>query len=465
MIFSKLLAAFAGTLLLKPLSQVHGATYDIIINDDDNLQIGFDSLLVSDTTSDITQFICKNGSSDEHYVGTTNSRKQTLNVLIRNDKIVVGSIVDEEDGNVYHLSADESGDLQTVVTHTSDFPEELDPIEDDDSIPSRHLRKKYSSDFEERVLQNNCPNHVIDVLCPWTKEAECKHSNLESDCVPNAATTQKIKDLIQLAIDETNTAYKESGVRVNGQIAKLNLAMSYLEPSIKETSFGDMLGKTRDSPQILAQREKYGADVVATITSLKNFCGMAYLGPAYANMFSVTTISCATGYYSFGHEIGHNMGANHDRGTSSACASTKYSYGYREPSGDFRSILAYSCTTGQCDQNRGNGCTRVQRFSNKEFKYSGKVIGDARNDNARQHSDEFATVSAYRQCKTTTPTSAPTTRNTCVDDDEFAKRRGGRIRTCKYIGDGRVWRMKKWCNKKKQGIIIKNICCKTCEDF
>jgi len=54
MIFSKLLAAFAGTLLLKPLAQVYGATYDIIINDDDNLEISFDSLLDLDATSDIS---------------------------------------------------------------------------------------------------------------------------------------------------------------------------------------------------------------------------------------------------------------------------------------------------------------------------------------------------------------------------------------------------------------------------
>mmetsp|Transcript_7234 Transcript_7234/g.15035 ORF Transcript_7234/g.15035 Transcript_7234/m.15035 type:complete len:333 (+) Transcript_7234:191-1189(+) len=69
--------------------------------------------------------------------------------------------------------------------------------------------------------------------------------------------------------------------------------------------------------------------------------------------------------------------------------------------------------SGQCDNNDGGGCTRVQRFSNDEFLYNGKAIGNSRADNARQHSDVFAAVSAYYECKdssTDTPTTSGQTK-------------------------------------------------------
>jgi len=479
MTFSKLLAALAGTLLLNPLAQVHGAKEYIMppyvistSNQGDDVEITFESVgqsfLASEEDNLRTTFQCQNGSSDEHYVGTTVSNKQTMNILMRNDTIVVGSIVDEVDGNVYQFSTNGSGDLQTIVTHTSNFPKELDPFEDDDSIPSRHLRNKDSNNVQERVLSSNCPVHVIDVLVPWTAQAECKAAGQSSGCNRDGATAKSIKDLIQLAVAETNTAYENSGVRVNGQVPRLNLAHAYYEPSITESlGFGGILGQTQRSQEIATQRTNYGADIVASVTSLDQFCGIAYMGPNIINMFSVTSTNCATGYFSFGHEIGHNMGCNHDRGTSNQCSTTNYNYGYRDPDAGFRSILAYNCRTNQCDYNKGGGsCTRVQRFSNDEFLYNGKAIGNSEADNARQHSDVFATVSTYYDCKGSSPTAQPTQSPTklCVDDLNFTKSRGERERTCEYIGQGnKQWRLNKWCNKKKHGRPISEACCETCK--
>ena len=47
-------------------------------------------------------------------------------------------------------------------------------------------------------------------------------------------------------------------------------------------------------------------------------------------MFSVTGQSCATGYYSFGHEISHNFGCRHDRGADRACSSSRSHYSFRD---------------------------------------------------------------------------------------------------------------------------------------
>jgi hypothetical protein len=113
--------------------------------------------------------------------------------------------------------------------------------------------------------------------------------------------------------------------------------------------------------------------------------------------FSVVQAGCATGYYSYGHEIGHNFVLNHDRGTESACNSslTSFNYGYRAPDATFRSIMAYECKTTECDKMPKTGCTRVQRFSNTQFLYNGKPMGNTLNDNAKHFNSLRSVVASH----------------------------------------------------------------------
>ena len=57
--------------------------------------------------------------------------------------------------------------------------------------------------------------------------------------------------------------------------------------------------------------------------------------------------------------------------------------------------MAYNCRTGQCDNISGSGCSRIQRFSNPHTLYEGRALGNAANDNARQLSDQLATVAGH----------------------------------------------------------------------
>ena len=107
------------------------------------------------------------------------------------------------------------------------------------------------------------------------------------------------------------------------------------------------------------------------------------------------------------------MGAKHDRGTHNACDSTNYNFGYREPTGMFRTILAYSCKIGQCDANTKEGkCTRIQRFSNPDKYYNGMPLGETgKSNNALVLNEKAVQFSNYfdRPEVTTTTTEAPTT--------------------------------------------------------
>jgi hypothetical protein len=60
--------------------------------------------------------------------------------------------------------------------------------------------------------------------------------------------------------------------------------------------------------EVLTKRTEYGADMVVRVMDAPGYsCGRAYIGPSINNMFSVTDYyDCATGYFSFGHELGHN---------------------------------------------------------------------------------------------------------------------------------------------------------------
>ena len=124
-------------------------------------------------------------------------------------------------------------------------------------------------------------------------------------------------------------------------------------------------------------------------------CGIGYIGPQKNAMFSVAAWNCATGYYSFGHEIAHNFGCNHDRGTSEVCYDGGYNYGYRDPNANFRTILAYNCQAGQCDRNVGGGCPRIPRYSNPNFSYNGLPLGSSSMDNARAINDARVEVAGY----------------------------------------------------------------------
>ena len=78
------------------------------------------------------------------------------------------------------------------------------------------------------------------------------------------------------------------------------------------TSMNQLLGDFRSS---MSQSKLLNcADAAALLIGDFDSCGIAFFNAACScGAFSVTAKSCATGYYSFGHEIGHNFGANHNR--------------------------------------------------------------------------------------------------------------------------------------------------------
>merc|ERR550539_1600971 len=374
-----------------------------------------------------------------------NSKGTSLSYVRSKEGKMHGSLVDVEIGEVTQIRV-EKGTVVAVTTDSSAFGEELDPPNESDPKERKLLSKTtvnsssaiQSHDYQDQATSTNSeridstPSNrnkttsrslddsgdVLDVMVVWTKDAECRNAGFSVGCTLTDSTAADMQATIDLAIEETNTAYDLSFADT-----QLLLVHSYRHPTYTATGFSNALYDMRDGDVdgVHEKREEYGADIVALIIDDPQYCGIAFIGPSKANMYSVTAWNCATGYFSFGHEIGHNLGLQHDRGTSGVCNNVGYSYGYRDPSANFRSILAYNCVSGQCDNNAGNGCTRIIRFSNPSAEgHNNQPVGDAFNDNSRRINDVRATVAAYYTHVNPEPTVSPAptpTPTICTGDD------------------------------------------------
>ena len=111
---------------------------------------------------------------------------------------------------------------------------------------------------QHRDLQSNT---IIDVLVLWTPKAECANSNLSAGCTRTSVTASNMRARINLAVQETNTAYDLSGIDLELRLAHSELT-SYTEES--SDAFGTARGHLRGTndgymDNIHAKRTQYGA--------------------------------------------------------------------------------------------------------------------------------------------------------------------------------------------------------------
>ncbi|HET9485602.1 MAG TPA: M12 family metallo-peptidase, partial [Xanthomonadales bacterium] len=119
--------------------------------------------------------------------------------------------------------------------------------------------------------------------------------------------------LINLAIAETNKGYTNSGVEIS-----MVKAGAYSTTYRESGSFSTDLSRFRGTSDgymdsFHATRNSIAADVMMLIINNSSSCGLASgIGSTASTAFAVAHWSCSTGYYSFGHEIGHLQSARHD---------------------------------------------------------------------------------------------------------------------------------------------------------
>ena len=209
-----------------------------------------------------------------------------------------------------------------------------------------------------------------------------------------AGGTTAMNALVDLGMVETNQGYANSGAAQRVRLVYRD-EVSYAETGDIELDLQRL--QEGSIPNVHAWRNAYGADIVSLwVENGGIYCGIGYQLTPISSQFhpyavNVVVRICATGNYTFAHEMGHNMGACHDRIVNDCQPANGYGYGYIAPGGVFRTIMSYAASCG--------GCRRIQYFSSSTTTYQGQPVGVANlMDNRRMLDDTAATVANFRQC-------------------------------------------------------------------
>jgi hypothetical protein len=237
------------------------------------------------------------------------------------------------------------------------FPQEMEPI------PVELPSVGPATDLAEPADDGS----MIDVLVVYTPVA--------------AAWAGSILAEIDLAVQETNDSYTNSGITQRVRLVHA-AQVSYAQSGNISTDLSRLQGTTDPyMNEVHSLRNTYGADEVVLLVSYpsSDYCGVAYMMSSVSSgfeawAFAVVDVDCATGYYSFGHEMGHNMGARHDWYVDSAATPYGHAHGYlsyANPVDRWRSVMAYN---DECAA-QGVYCWRIPYWSNPSVLRNGVAMG------------------------------------------------------------------------------------------
>jgi len=185
-----------------------------------------------------------------------------------------------------------------------------------------------------------------------------------------AKVTSDIQGFVDQIIAETNQGYKNSKIPLKIKVHCVEKA------SISETR--NVVSMIMNFRKMKSGVEKLRgtADVACLLVNKFDSCGVGFVNGLFSGSpISVVQKSCAVGYFSFGHEIGHNVGLHHNKDSAN---NPYYPEGHGFLiKGGYRTILAYSASGHQ---------TRVNYYSNPlvNLPYNGQPTGKRKTANNAQ---------------------------------------------------------------------------------
>lgn len=277
-------------------------------------------------------------------------------VFIVGDGILVGNIT--LPGASFQVRYAGNGVHAIFEIDQAAFPAELPPV--------RAPTGDRASVSDSLVVEDDRAS--IDLLVVYTAQARTASGG-----------SRRMRELINLAVAETNQSYENSQIN-----QRLNL-VHYEEVDYEEESFPEALSHLSHPTDgvmdnVHGLRDDYAADEVVLLIEDFTACGLAWLmmevSPDFETYaFAVVNQSCATGNYSFGHELGHNMGAQHDwyeyLKSAGLVPAYPYSFGYVNAYAGWRTVMAYD---DECED-RGLACARLPYWSNPDQTLDGEPMG------------------------------------------------------------------------------------------
>ena len=218
---------------------------------------------------------------------------------------------------------------------------------------------------------------VISVLFLATKRVEARYTNVR-------------RELAALAIEQTNQSFRSSKVKnVRAEIADL---ISVDLDDSKGNLFNHLWAMVDQGDGILEEvhrlRDKAKADIVILLVDNPSGCGLATRVAAGSHeAFATVHHECATTTYSVAHEIGHLIGARHDRSLDKSMRPFPFGHGYVHGT-KWRTMMSYKSS---CE-----GCPRLPIWSSPRIAVKGQKAGDEETNNARVIAEQAARVAGFR---------------------------------------------------------------------
>ena len=282
--------------------------------------------------------------------------------LVVNGSVVVGTV--RTPVAVYTIRTVSDGTYVIRQIDESSLPPLGEPLGGPLSAP------EVRSQADDVPLDDGSEIDVMVVYTPLAKRKEGGRAAIEA--------------LIDLFVAETNQAYANSRVTHRIRLV-LREEVDYTESG---NSLIDLDRLKNDSDGYMDHvhelRDLYAADLVHIVVDRGDACGRAFLNLGEssaedeASGFGFTVDLC--GGLVFAHELGHNMGLNHDRYEIGVPAEGS-NYGYLNQrmfeagapeSARWGTIMAYP---DQCWEVGGFACEQIGYFSNPELTYIGDPMG------------------------------------------------------------------------------------------
>ena len=201
--------------------------------------------------------------------------------------------------------------------------------------------------------------------------------------------------LVNNFIAAANTAYRnsETGVVIRPrEIMELRVSAESMQfTNLSKMSEADQMranGEDYDATNpyqfLIRKRHETNSDLAALITEVEaDSCGIAYVLQMDVTSegfrpfgMNVTAANCRL--YDMAHEIGHNLGSQHNREDAGAMLILPYAYGFRSIPHQVRTVMSYTCNGGE------SVCPQIPYFSHPGKTVNGTIIGDAAwTDNSR----------------------------------------------------------------------------------